>query len=322
MPARTAFGAIDCIATIFVLLLLTGVGLPLLAQSRESARSTATKDNLRRIGAATLVYAQARRQLPFGTFHDKESPNGTCDPRYHMFHSGWTEILPHLDHADLFNRYARDLSYRDETDPDGDGWSNRRITEQRPPVYVDPAMPVPEFPPHSGWSSYAWSGGNNSYDNGGNLTGGSGGTHDGAIVNAKQGPVRLTDLSDGQSLTFLAGEAHYTLKGMKHSNNAPELAGKPNTGQTAWGAGHYPRSHLSTNTPVNTHVSAHSNPNLADWYRQGAFGFRSSHPGGCHFVFCDGSVRFINESISPAVYKALGSRAGGELVSEMDFSEQ
>ncbi len=179
-------------------------------------------------------------------------------------------------------------------------------------------MPIPEAPPHSGSSSYAWSGGNNSYGNGGNLTGGSGGTHDGAIVNAKQGPVRLREITDGTSLTFLAGEAHYTLQGMTHSDTNEALAGKPNTGQNVWGAGHYPRSHLSTNTPVNTHRSSHSNPNLADWYKQGAFGFRSAHPGGCHFVFCDGSARMISETIALPIYKALGSRDGGELVDAGD----
>jgi prepilin-type processing-associated H-X9-DG protein len=43
--------------------------------------------------------------------------------------------------------------------------------------------------------------------------------------------------------------------------------------------------------------------------------FGSLHPGGANFAMGDGSVRFIKESIAPQTYHALGTRAGGEVVS-------
>jgi prepilin-type N-terminal cleavage/methylation domain-containing protein/prepilin-type processing-associated H-X9-DG protein len=41
----------------------------------------------------------------------------------------------------------------------------------------------------------------------------------------------------------------------------------------------------------------------------------SRHPGGVNVMFCDGSVKFIKSSISISTWWALGSRAGGEVIS-------
>jgi prepilin-type processing-associated H-X9-DG protein len=43
------------------------------------------------------------------------------------------------------------------------------------------------------------------------------------------------------------------------------------------------------------------------------------HPGGANFVFADGSVHFLKSSINPFTYNALGSRAGGEIVSSDSY---
>jgi prepilin-type processing-associated H-X9-DG protein len=43
-------------------------------------------------------------------------------------------------------------------------------------------------------------------------------------------------------------------------------------------------------------------------------GFSSNHPGGVHFAFCDGSVRFIADSIPLITLQALSTRATGETV--------
>jgi prepilin-type N-terminal cleavage/methylation domain-containing protein/prepilin-type processing-associated H-X9-DG protein len=45
----------------------------------------------------------------------------------------------------------------------------------------------------------------------------------------------------------------------------------------------------------------------------------SYHPGGCNFVFADGSVRFIKNSVSMLIYQALGTRNGGEVVSSDSY---
>ena len=45
----------------------------------------------------------------------------------------------------------------------------------------------------------------------------------------------------------------------------------------------------------------------------------SRHPGGVNALFCDGSVRFVKESVAPNVWTALGSRNGREVVSAGDY---
>jgi prepilin-type N-terminal cleavage/methylation domain-containing protein/prepilin-type processing-associated H-X9-DG protein len=51
----------------------------------------------------------------------------------------------------------------------------------------------------------------------------------------------------------------------------------------------------------------------------GQFGLRSFHPGGANALFCDGSVKFLKDSISQTIIWALGSRAQGEIVSADSF---
>ena len=45
-------------------------------------------------------------------------------------------------------------------------------------------------------------------------------------------------------------------------------------------------------------------------------GSRSYHPGGVNGLLGDGSVRFFKDSIDLATWKALSSRAGGEVISD------
>jgi prepilin-type processing-associated H-X9-DG protein len=45
----------------------------------------------------------------------------------------------------------------------------------------------------------------------------------------------------------------------------------------------------------------------------------SFHPGGCNFLFADGSVHFLRSALDIRVLAALATRAGGEAVPGADY---
>jgi prepilin-type processing-associated H-X9-DG protein len=47
--------------------------------------------------------------------------------------------------------------------------------------------------------------------------------------------------------------------------------------------------------------------------------YNSMHPGGCNFLFCDGTVRFLKDQINPQIFADLATRAGGEPISADQF---
>jgi prepilin-type processing-associated H-X9-DG protein len=71
---------------------------------------------------------------------------------------------------------------------------------------------------------------------------------------------------------------------------------------------------------MNVTFDAYSLPNskLLDCnaHGRGWMSARSNHTGGVNVCFCDGSVRFVRDSINLAAWRAYATRNGGEVISD------
>jgi prepilin-type N-terminal cleavage/methylation domain-containing protein/prepilin-type processing-associated H-X9-DG protein len=114
--------------------------------------------------------------------------------------------------------------------------------------------------------------------------------------------TRISDIRDGTSNTLLCGEV------------LPVQTADSNF----W---YFNGATFGTTVPINWNtelsrcgISFGSN----DWqcrYSYASKGLKSRHPGGVNVLMCDGTVKFLKNSVSLPVYCALGSKNGNEAIS-------
>lgn len=138
--------------------------------------------------------------------------------------------------------------------------------------------------------------------------------------------INFASITDGLSNTIAAGEMHNILQGYTTTTVNSVSIGTtpvPSGGPIAWGSsgGDY-YSEGRTTVPMNTLTGPYYSRTIVDapslhniLYQSPVYSFRSTHPGGCNFLLCDGSVKFIKQSINMTTYRALGSRKNGEVIS-------
>jgi len=84
-----------------------------------------------------------------------------------------------------------------------------------------------------------------------------------------------------------------------------------------WANGAYGFSMLSIIQKPNDTVGGCQNGSTAGAWPNGAWsvGAASAHPGGLNAVMADGSAHFFKSTINPRTWWALGTKAGGEIIS-------
>jgi prepilin-type processing-associated H-X9-DG protein len=134
--------------------------------------------------------------------------------------------------------------------------------------------------------------------------------------------VRLADVTDGTSNTFLFGErAHrdpeYDRIAVAWPNGYFPLAQMGAWADVVAGQNGGPLFTLTLSTAVSINYQVPPDTAVGDSAvrddRLCAFG--SLHPGGANFALVDGSVRFVSEQTPLDILQALSTRAGGEAIS-------
>ena len=285
VPPRKGFTLIELLVVIAIIAILIGLLLPAVQKVREAAARTQCQNNLKQIGLALHNFHDNRQRFPVAN-----TP---------AFGSAFTQVLPYLEQENLEKNYDYNSTPTAAT--------NDAVTSQTVKVYRCPSMVPPPSATagEAAWSSYVACIGNTHAwfnPNGSN----------GIIVRREANPrgVALTAIPDGTSNTIAVGESNYRLPDYVWSSGPK--AGQLRGGLASWPWGYPGYSMASTNLPMNVHADVSHHPSVIDRLQA----FRSDHSGGGNFLFGDGSVRFIQETIDPITFSALGSRNGGEVVSD------
>jgi prepilin-type N-terminal cleavage/methylation domain-containing protein len=326
--AVRGFTLVELLVVIAVIGVLVALLLPAVQSARESARRSQCLNNLKQIGLATLNYEQSYKTLP----------PGRLLPRAWGQH---TRILPFLEETSVHN-----IVDFEQAVADNDARLQHVNAFICPTDSEDRLANSPLEDEQFGW-------GRNSYHaNAGSETGqmtGSGPpksqkeNNNGLFLTNKA--IRLSRITDGTSHTALFSEMirgdgdDFTVEepgdffriseGARTGDQVYDACMKLNTktfnnkksqfsrvGRN-WTRGTYVASRYNHIMPPNGRSCSRSDGGGALGAvvneNGGAVTASSWHPGGVNLVRADGSAEFISESINHAVWRAMGSRDGGEV---------
>lgn len=300
------FTLIELLVVIAIIGILVALLLPAIQSAREAARRMNCGNHLRQVGLALHNYESSHQVLPFGW-----NDHGTL----------WTAmILPHMEQNSLYGQ----LSFQESGA--GNWLSNSFNTEACEtliPALRCPSMPVPEQLNYNGFAarvpiSYRGNGGNEATSDD-TSTMPISGTKSFEMLHLNGvffacSAVRLSDVTDGLSHTAFIGESQTDPAFMKDGQGMDFFQiGSPQADPCRCDGG-------SGGTEFSEAVgSFYAQPNLrlrnpAAHGRLMEVAFGSWHAGGSTFSMGDNSIRRISDTVDLNVYRALGSRNGGEVV--------
>jgi prepilin-type N-terminal cleavage/methylation domain-containing protein/prepilin-type processing-associated H-X9-DG protein len=301
---RRGFTLVELLVVIAVIGILVALLLPAIQAARESARRTTCTNNLKQIGLAVHSYQTAKKHLP----PPEALPSGgTIQPEAS---STFVLLLPYLEEG---NRYAGFDSAESVISS-----KNLPTTSGTVETYVCPSMqfnrdiPVVDCSEQLGAGSYIISS-RTDYASA-SIAAGEDAAMDGAFAMPKQDePYSLgfQHFLDGTSKTFLVGEINFGFADLEW--DCSKLAGQIKWGDQTWAKGYWPYAwgHISWTSYKNFGLASYNSKRAVEGFKTLRV-FRSDHPGGAQFVYVDGAVNFVQDSIEYPVLRALVTRAGEE----------
>lgn len=318
---RVGFTLIELLVVIAIIAVLIALLLPAVQQAREAARRSQCKNNLKQIGLAVQNYEGSTKCYPPGFITTTEA-------------APLTQLLPYIDQGGKFKQY----NWKATGSIAGAAAASQNgvARSQTLPGFICPTDSSTGSLSGQGQSNYMQCLGSQAWDR--NSSG----------VFFWNSSTRVADIKDGTSNTacfgevlrgpysgtslvaFAAGDlndfrvatnapnATWGAADMTNPNNFNPISACENRALTAWT---YRGLQYYRGVVVASYYNHTMTPNarLRDCIRDvglnaGHLAARSDHTGGVHINFCDGSIRFINNSINATSWRALGTKAGKEPV--------
>ena len=323
---RNAFTLVELLVVIAIIGVLVGLLLPAVQTAREAARRSSCQNNLKQIGLAILNHESTRKAYPAGyTYY------GVNEPCW-----GWgTFILPFMEQLETYNALSPDKRKLSTVCGSGAAPEDRAALQTKIAQFRCPSDQSPDQREKSRFadgtaSASLFNGGAfplatanyvavagtqlltgtynapmKNFDVGGVLNG----VDDESASPPGRGPLglRISEITDGTSKTIMVGERE--IKGL-----AAVWAGVGNANDFGPGG----------TCATMGRTGFKQNWDLYDLYGSDnrGKGLSSKHPNGVQYLFADGSVAFITDSISelwvasPGVYglAALANRSDRNLV--------
>lgn len=327
---RRAFTIVELLVVIAIIGILIALLLPAVQAAREAARRTECLNHLKQLGLAVQNYADSWRCFPSSAIIDLATQTTGNNVSWGVH----GRLLPYMEQRAVADRVDLAAAWDSQlvidavrirvfacpSDPKGDEIRNTGTGKPRlyPTNYGFNLGTYFVYDPHTG-------------------RGGRG-------ISYPNSSVSWSGVTDGTSNTLLAAEVRawqpYRRNGGPTSVNAPNTAEEAasvtasglqfkNTGHTEWPDGRVHHTGFTTCLVPNSRVPCFEagveyDCDYNSWQegRNGTAGnptyaivtSRSYHPGGVQAVFVDGSCRFFSETVTLDVWRALGTRDGGEVV--------